>query len=442
MGSFVYAARQKRNEMKHLLMIVPFFPPVSGGGVFRPLSFVKYLGRHNWRTTVIAPKENAFWVVDRSLLQEVPDSCRVIRTGSLSGQAVLSALRRSGPGRGGAQVRSSRGFGWLRKLGNAVLIPDTYVGWYPFAVRAAKRALAGARFDAIYSTSPPETSHIIGLKLHKISGLPWVADFRDPWINLYRFAPPTALHRSIYERLQAAICNRAGIVVASKWNYDFLKKKHPGIQHITYISNGYDQAELEGLFSLSPPHDNFTIMHAGMLSEKRSAKPFIEAVKIFCDRYPQGRGKCRVLFLGPREDENEAAVRELALGDVVEFRDSVSHRETLILERTSHILMLINPYPQIVVGKLYEYIGVLRPILALLPDGEGRDLVRTLSRGETAPMNDPQRIAAKIAVMYEKFESGILDSSYDLTPLPRFDREHLAGEMAEFLDRLVESTKR
>lgn len=423
-------------------MIVPFFPPMSGGGVFRPLSHVKYLPKHNWRTTVIAPEENAFWVTDRSLLEEVPDSCTIIRTNSLSGQAVLSRLRRTGPGDKRTQVRSTRGFGLLRRLGNGVLIPDTYVGWYPFAVRAAKRELESNRYDAIYSTSPPETSHLIGLKLHETSGLPWMADFRDPWINLYRFAPPTPLHRVLYEKLQRKICSRAGVVVASKWNLELLEKKHAGIRHIRHISNGYDGAKLEGIFPLSPPPDYFTILHAGMLSENRSAVPFIRAVKIFCERFPRGREKCRVLFLGPREDENEAMVRKLSLDDVIHFHDSASHRETLKMERRSHILMLINPYPEIVVGKLYEYIGVRRPILALQPDGEGKELVRSLRRGETAPMQDSDCIAEKIALMYQKFEEENLDESYDLSPLPQFEREHLAGELAEFLDELLLESER
>jgi hypothetical protein len=422
-------------------MIVPFFPPVSGGGVFRPLSFVKYLEKYNWRTTVIAPKEDAFWVRDDTLLEEVPPSCKVVRTSSLSGQAILSRLRRTGLGERKAQVRSSRGFQWLRRLGNTFLIPDTYAGWYPFAVRAAKRALNSERFDAIYSTSPPETSHLIGLKLHRISALPWVADFRDPWINLYRFAPPSSCHRALYERLQGKICNSAGVVVASRWNLQLLEKKHGPVGHIRYISNGYDGEKLDGIFTISPPKQPFTIMHAGMLSENRSAVPFIRALKIFCDRRPRSRNACRVIFLGPREDENEATVRELLLDDIVQFRDSTSHRETLHLERSSHILMLINPYPEIVLGKLYEYIGVRRPILALIPDGEGKELVESHRRGETAPMHDPERIAEKIGVMYEKYADKTLEESYDLSPLPQYDRRNLAGEMAAFLEQLLRDGK-
>ncbi len=419
-------------------MIVPFFPPLSGGGVFRPLSFVKYLEKHGWQTIVIAPRETAYWVLDESLLREVPESCEVVRTRSFSGQAILSLLRRGGFGKKSSEVRSSRGFKLLRRIGNSLLFPDTYIGWYPFAVRTAKRLLASEPVDAIYSTSPPETSHLVGLKIHEMTGLPWVADFRDPWINLYRFPPPTRIHRGIHEKLLARICARAAVVVASRWHEELLKSKHPGIENLKRISNGYDKAKLEDLFDIAPPTDSFQIMHAGMLSENRSAVPFLEALRMFCDRIPESRDRCRAVFLGPREDENEATAKRLGLGGIVEFRDSVSHRETLQMERASHILLLINPYSEIVLGKFYEYMGVCRPVLGLIPEGEGRDLIESLNRGEAAPPEDPSRIAEKIGVMYEKFLDGSLDESYNLDLLPQFEREHLAGELAAYLETLLD----
>jgi glycosyltransferase involved in cell wall biosynthesis len=423
-------------KQKHLLMIVPFFPPLSGGGVFRPLSYVKYIGRHGWRTTVISPAATSYWVKDDSLLDEIPESCRVVRTPSLSGQAILAALRKSGGGRQNSQVRSTRGFSLLRKFGNGILFPDTYVGWYPFAVRAGRRILKDDPPDAIFSTSPPESSHLAGLKLHRISNLPWLADFRDPWINLYRFAPPTRLHRRRHEKLQAKICRRAGVVVASRWNLELLSSRHPGVR-IQHISNGYDAEKLTGLFDLAPDPAQFQIMHAGMLSENRSAVPFLKGLRQFIDRTPGSQEKCRVVFLGPREDENEITARSLGLESVVEFRDSVSHRETLKTERTSHILLLINPYREIVLGKLYEYIGVCRPVLGLLPEGEGTELIASLNRGESAPPDEPELIAAKLGVLFGKYSEGNLDSSYNLEPVPQFSRENLAAELAGFLDSLI-----
>lgn len=427
--------------MKNLLMIVPFFPPNAGGGVYRTLAFVKYLERYGWATTVIAPRPESFWIVDETLSEEVPSSCRVLRTNTLNGQYVLSILRRRPQASGRAQVRSSRKFSFMRKLSAFALIPDTYVGWYPFAVRTAARVLREGVFDAIYSTSPPETSHLVAHKLHKMSGLPWVADFRDPWMNLHLLSPPTVFHTRLHERLERTVCENASVIVTSQWHLGILGDRYPAMSRITMISNGYDALKLEKYEKLRPEGDRLRILHAGMLTQKRSAVPFLKGLRMFFDSHPKAVTRCCALFLGPRESENDTAVGELGLGDVVEFRDTVSHAESLRLERTSHILLLIkhsNPvYRGIVPGKLFEYIGVRRPILALVPDGEVKSMIHRLNRGEAAPPDNPREIASQIGRMYELYVEGALNRAYDLSPVAEFDRARLTGRLAEYLDSVV-----
>ncbi len=427
--------------MKHLLMIVPFFPPLSGGGVFRPLGHIRHLSKYGWRTTVLAPKGGTYWILDEQLLEGVPSSCEVFRSETLSGQSVMAFLRGGRKGGGKRDVRSSRGFALLRKLGASLLFPDTYIGWYPFAVRLGRRILDERSVDAIYSTSPPETSHLIGRKLHEISGLPWVADFRDPWMNLDLLPPPTRFHRRMHERLEAGVCSRAGVVVTNRWHEELMRKRYPNLQRIRRIPNGYERADMESLGTLSPPKDRFRIVHAGMLTQRRNAAAFLKGLKLFLDQNPKTRGLLEVLFVGPREGENDAAARSLGLTDVVEFRGTASHEETLQLERTSHILLLVkhlNPlYRGIVPGKLYEYMGVRRPILALVPDGEAKDTILRFRLGEIASLDDARGIADKTAEMYGAYQRGVLDRAYDLTFRPEFERETLAGELADFLDSLV-----
>jgi glycosyltransferase involved in cell wall biosynthesis len=431
--------------MKNLLMVIPFFPPNAGGGVYRPLSFVKYLGDHGWRPTVLTMDSAAYWIADESLVPEVPSTCVVHRTKTLSGQAVLSGVRR----RGGSaskekrtQVRSSRGFGVLRKLGAAALMPDTYVGWYPFAVREGKKILGEGSFDAVYSTSPPETSHLIALHLSAIAGLPWVADFRDPWMNLHLLPCPSPLHRRIHRRLEKRVCARASVVVtATPWHRDLILKSYPAMAPVELIRNGYDPAEIDRLAGFAPPSDVFQIVHAGMLTQKRSAAIFLEALKAFLDEVPGARERCRVVFLGPRESENDAAAGALGLADVVSFRDTVSHAEALKIERSSHVLVLIKNndplYDGVVPGKLYEYIGVGRPILALAPEGDAAAIVRAHGRGEVAPPGDVGKIAAAIETLYRKYRAGTLDTEYDLSPVSEFRRDVLAAKLAGLLDGLL-----
>jgi glycosyltransferase involved in cell wall biosynthesis len=424
-------------ETKRLLMIVPFFPPMAGGGVYRPLSFVKYLPEFGWRTTVVAPRGDSFWIRDERLVEQIPESCEVIRTKTLSGQAVLAGRGKKRP----SQRRSSSGFSAARRLASFFLFPDTYAGWRPFAVKAALAAIGRERFDAIYSTSPPESSHLAALTVRRRTGLPWVADFRDPWMNLYLFKPPTPFHAAAHRTMERRVCEEAHAVVATRWHEDHMKKTYPGAAGVTRISNGYDAAEARAVASGEPPRDRFRITHAGMLTQNRTAIPFLRGLRALLAKRPAIRPKLEVVFAGAREDRNEEAVTSLGLGDVVKFCDTLPHDETLQLERCSHILLLIkhiNPdYSGMVPGKLYEYIGARRPVLALAPDGEAARLVSELRRGAVVSQEDENALADTLSELYSDYENGVLDGRFDLTDRPEFSREVLAGRLASVLDDLT-----
>jgi hypothetical protein len=430
--------------MKHLLMIVPFFPPMAGGGVYRPLSFVKYLPEYGWRTTVVAPRGDAFWIRDERLVGQIPQSCEVIRTETLSGQGMIARLRTPGSSTSterSSQKRSSLGFSAARRLTSFFMLPDTYVGWRPFAVKAAMKAVERVPFDALYSTSPPESSHLAALSVQHRTGLPWVADFRDPWMNLYLLKPPTPVHAAIHRRLEHRVCQRAHAVVATKWHEARMAESYPEGAGVTRISNGYDAAEARAVTSGEPAKDRFRIMHAGMLTQNRTAIPFLEGLHTLLTERGELRRRFEVLFVGAREDRNERAVQSLGLGDVVRFSDTLPHDETLRLERRSHILLLIkhvNPdYEGLVPGKLYEYIGVRRPVLALAPDGEAAQLVTGLRRGVVVPQGNKRVLVETLAALYRDFENGVLDDRFDLTERPEFARDSLAGRMADLLDNLT-----
>ena len=193
---------------------------------------------------------------------------------------------------------------------------------------------------------------------------------------------------------------------------------------------------------VSPTGEQFRVIHAGMLTQTRTAVPFVRAVHLFLERRPEARAQLDVTFAGPREDENDRAVADLQLDDVVTFRDSMPHGEALRAQKESHVLLLIkhdNPaYRGLVPGKLYEYIGLARPILALAPRGEAQEIVQRLGRGEVAGPADVGGIALALERMYDRYRAGTLDVDYNLEPHPELDRARLAGDMAALLDTMVE----
>ncbi len=144
---------------RKLLMLINFFPPAGGGGVYRPLSFVKYLSRMGWDITVVTPKPGEFWISDPSLERADPRGCTCHKDRFAIGGQDPRGLK---GGRAGqpAGARSSGGFEAMRKAGEFFLLPDTYIGWRPFAVRTASRLCREEMFDALYSTSPPDSTQL------------------------------------------------------------------------------------------------------------------------------------------------------------------------------------------------------------------------------------------------------------------------------------------
>lgn len=419
-------------------MLINFFPPAAGGGVYRPLAFVKYLTRLRWRVTVVTPRPGEFWISDPGLLAQIPGTVRVVRTASLSGSRLLNAA--GGTGGGARSRRPSGAFGFLRRIGEWVLVPDTYVGWVPFAVRAAAALCRAGRFDALYSTGPPDSTHLAALRIARRFSIPWVADFRDPWISLYLREPPTPLHRALHRRMERAVAGAERLLVTTRWHAERLGEAYPGAR-IERIPNGYDEEDFDTHAPAQGPGGTFTMLHCGMLTLGRSTRPFLDGVSRLIRRSPDVAGSVRIVFIGARESANEAWVRRFGLDGIVSFEDNLPHAECIRREISSHVLLLLKHgderYRGLVPGKLYEYIGARRPILAVAPDGEAARLVTGLKRGETADIDDPAMIAEKVWKMLTLHREGKLEDAYNLARLAEFSRRAETERLHEVLEEMV-----
>jgi glycosyltransferase involved in cell wall biosynthesis len=174
-----------------------------------------------------------------------------------------------------------------------------------------------------------------------------------------------------------------------------------------------------------------------MLTLGRRAGSFLEGLALFLEREPSARGDVRAVFIGARESANEELPRPDLLADAVGFEGNIPHAACVERERRSDVLLLIkhddDRYRGLVPGKLYEYIGARRPLLALVPPGEAAETVVRLRRGETASPDDPAAAAAAIGRLYRLHCEGALESSYDLSERPELTRRAAAEE----LDRLL-----
>ncbi len=423
---------------KKILMLINFFPPAAGGGVYRPLSFVRHLAGGSWKVTVITPMEGEFWINDPGLMEKVPSGVRVVRTSSLSGQRLLGKIARRSAET--APRRSTRRFGWLRSAGEWFMIPDTYVGWVPFALKAAGELCREEKFDALYSTSPPDSTHLGAGRISRSYNIPWIADFRDPWISLWLRDVPTFLHRRIHRAMERGVSRADRVIVTTDWQMDKMRELYPESRTVK-IPNGYDEDDFP-VGGGKPPQKPFTILHGGMLTLGRSTGNFLKGFSLFLERWGGAADGVRVVFMGPRESGNERWVKDLGLEEQVSFVDNVPHARCVLDETRAHLLLLIKHdderYRGLVPGKLFEYIGARRPILAIAPEGEAARIVRNYRRGEVVSPGDHEGIAGAIGNFYQLYLDGGINRAYSLEELPALSRRAGAEKLEAVLTEILE----
>lgn len=418
-------------------MICYFFPPMGDGGVFRSAKLARYLPASGWRPQVLCGRPEDYWVRDETLLAQLPENLPVRRVGGATGQALLRRLRGRGGGAPAAGGRRSSGlFRRLRKLGDFFLLPDSYRGWIGPALDAGRELLRPGDIELIYSSSPPDSAHLVARRLAAETGLPWVADFRDPWFNLHLKTPPTPLHRAWHRRQEASVLAAAQVVaVTAGWRRRYAER---AARPPVLIRNGYDPADFAALPPESGGGDGrIEILHAGKLSITRSARPFFAGLAALRDERPELARRLRVSLLGPRESDNEAAAAEMGLADLVRFEPPVPHAESVRRQAGADLLLLIKHddprYRDLIPGKFYEYVAAGAPILAMTPAGEVEDLMAEHGLGWTC-RPDSAAVKTALAEAVERLADGRRERA---TAPPEFQRPAQAEAMARLFDELV-----
>ncbi len=423
---------------RRVLLLCYFYPPLAGGGVHRVLSFTRYLPARGWKCTVVCAGEEDYWVTDDSLLARVPAETEVIRVHGGSALSAWLRMRRARPGQ-----RSGRTFGGLRRLADWFLLPDSYAGWAARARAAALRRVAQGGIDALLSSSPPDSAHLAGLAVKRHTGLPWVADFRDPWFGLYLREPPSAWHRARHAAMERAVVGGADVVLTASRTHAGRLGARSGAtaREVVHLPNGFEPlAESAAPAPVAAAAgETFTLVFTGTLSQMPDTETFLEAVHEVLAHRPEARRRLRARLAGPYE--TDLADRALALGltGIVEFTGPLPHAATRALQRSADVLLLWKPpgAPTMVPGKTYEYLDAGRPILGLLePGDEAAELVRRAG-GSVVPPRDRAALAAWIDARYVAWKEGARPASARPPWLEEHRRDRLAVRLADTLDRLT-----
>jgi glycosyltransferase involved in cell wall biosynthesis len=331
-------------------------------------------------------------------------------------------------------------------------LPDVWIGWLPWALAAGKRIARQDPIDVVYSTSPPATAHLIAWRLAARLHKPWVADFRDPWIEdpPEPGAPTGVLFRTVDKWLERKVIERCSHVVTSTADLqDTITRRYPSQARdkFTTIPNGYDEADFSQLPPITHPGPGeLRIVHAGSINGQfRDPRPLLTALRAAADsgRLDIDRVRLRFLGSGPYADspELQEAIHRLGLNACIEFVPRLPYAHSLRELATADVLLLLQASEDtrgLVPAKLYEYLRMQKPVLALVLPGEASRILQTTGGGVAIDPTDQRRLVEELAGLYRCWRDGTLQrEGADLALVRRFDRRELTRELASIFERLA-----
>lgn len=432
--------------MKRVLYITYYFPPSGGSGVQRGLKMVKYLPGSGWRPLVltVSPDHAAYPILDEALVEDVPVETSITRTKSWDPYAMYASMmgRKKedavGVGFLGADHSSTkeRVARWIRAN---LFLPDARVGWVRFARQAALELANNPGFDAIVSSGPPHSAHLIGRDVAEATGKPWVADLRDAWPDAaYADMLPTsrwALKRDVALRDKAL--KKANACIAVTDDLAATMQEATGVP-FSVIRNGFDPADFLGVKPIK--NERFTIVHTGSLAPARDPEPIWN---VLADPANEGRWpELHLHFVGNVDPLVLESARKAGAADRVHHTPYLPHHDALAHTLGADLLLLpinrVNNAAGIVTGKIYEYLASGRPILGIGdPNGEAASLLFGSKAGTMVAWDDNGGVASELDRYVEAWRAGQPLKGAEPSTISAFSRKEQAASLAALLETLI-----
>ena len=429
--------------MKKVLIITYYWPPSGGGGVMRWLKMSKYLPELGWQPIIYTPKNPDSSVDDDSLINEIHPETLVLKYPIWEPYDLYRQITGNKKGtkfKAGYVSEASSG-SWKNKLsvfirGN-LLIPDPRRFWIKPSVKYLTQYLKEHPVDQIVSTGPPHSMHLIALGLkRKFPNLKWIADFRDPWTNIDFYAKLrlTKWADKKHRKLEKKVLLTADhvVTVTPRWQDDFHKMSN---RDIDLVYNGFDHVDFENL--IDETDTKFTISHFGSFNKDRNPQSLWKALAELKNEIPELKDHLSIQLIGQTDDSIRQSVKQAGLNEFLNCFDFLPHDKGVSLLKKSQVLLLpINNAPNamgIIPGKMYEYMALNRPILAIgPPDSDSAKIILETKSGICKDFGDMEGIKNTLQLYFYQFRKGELkvnSHSYE-----KYSRKNQASNFVRLLN--------
>lgn len=423
--------------MHKVLVIAYYFPPMGLSGVQRTLKCVKYLKQNNWEPTVITSKNVAYFAHDESLQKELEETgVRVIR---VEGSEPNSLLSKHGTIKLPSEfVRKS-----FNRLSQTFFIPDNKISWAKKAFKKTMEILSDEHFDCLFISGPPFSQFDVFSEIKKYQNIPIVLDYRDLWVDNQFSFYLTPLHKYLHKRKEYRALKAADKVIVTNRrikeklinDYRFLS-----FDEVFILSHGYDPDDFSKFEQMQKPNDKMLITYAGLFYEYITPKYFLQAFKKLLIENPSVAENIRLSFVGLVGKENQKLIRELKLEAYISEYGYLYHLETIQKLMMSDILWFMvgkgKSAETISSGKLYEYFGTRKPIIACVPDGALKMAVNEYKASFVTEPDNVNQIKDIISSTYNLYQEGNLPTP-DEKYVETFRRDLLTEQLAKQLNKVL-----
>lgn len=430
---------------KRVLIITYYWPPSGGAGVQRWLKFSKYLREFGWEPVIYTPENPEVPAIDNSLTEDIPDQISVIKLPIMEPYMAYKRLVGMKPGEkvnaGFLQEKEKPGIAegfavWLR--GN-FFIPDARRFWIRPSVKFLKTYLKDHPVNAIVSTGPPHSMHMIALQIHRKLNIPWLADFRDPWtgIDFYHQLKLTVVANRLHHKYEKKVLTSATQVTVISRNMANEFKTIVNRDY-TVVTNGFDDTDIFPL-PQNQLDTKFSLSHIGSINTARNPEKLWKVLSKIIKTNPQFASALEIRLVGKVDIGVLKSIEDNGLKDFLTRIEYMPHKDVMLeIQKSQVLLLLINQTPNakgILTGKLFEYLGSGRPILNIGPeDGDAAAILKETGAGETAGYENEEEMMRILTGNFLKFSEQRLESN--TTNYMKYSRKALTGDIAKILDTI------
>ncbi len=417
-----------------ILIITYYWPPSGGAGVQRWLKLSKYLSRLGVDVHVLTVDEEyaSYMQLDHSLSKDIEAGVKVTKTKSFEPINWYARLvgKKNVPTAGFSNVDNNK---WSQKMVNFLrtnlFIPDPRKYWKKYAVSAATKIITEQGIDVVVTTSPPHSTQLIGLELKRKLGVKWVADFRDPWTDIYYY---NEIGHTSYSRRKDAECEKEVLLecdialsVAQGQKETFVRKdKSIAENKIHVIPNGYDPDDFARL--VKRKSNEFVICYTGTMSEIYNPLSFFKILN------EMSSTSIKVRLVGMVAPSIKEKINSLNLS--IDYIDTVPHDQINQIQLDADLLLLVipdTPNAEVIIpGKIFEYLATRNPILGIGPeDGASGEILSDVGAGRMIDRTNEFELKKYLEVQL----SDKSNFSVDLDKAKKYSRENQSSTVLKYL---------